>query len=128
MPIGARLAARDRALCARGGGYEMSPTVRRSATAVSILVAAALLLGAAMVATHSVSHNGQSCGSVVKPSDVEAFGPPGTNVRPCAGTHNADLGITLLLLLGAVVIIVVLARSRPGPSEEPRVAEKTATP
>ena len=106
----------------------MSPTVRRSATVISILLVAALLFGAARVATHSVDHNGQNCGSVVKPSDVEAFGPPGTNVRPCASTHNADLGVTLLLLLSAVVIVVVFARSRPGPLEESRVAEKTATP
>jgi hypothetical protein len=106
----------------------MSPTVRPSATVISILLVAALLFGAARVATHSVDHNGRNCGSVVKPSDVEAFGPPGTNIRPCAGTHNTDLGITLLLLLSAVVIVVVLLRARPGPLEESRVAGKSATP
>jgi hypothetical protein len=92
-----------------------------------MLLVAGLLFAAAGVATHSVDRNGLNCGSVVKPSDVEAFGPPDTNVRPCGGTHNTDLGITLLLLLSAGAIVVVLVRSRPRTSGDVRVAEDPAT-
>lgn len=104
----------------------LSPTIWRYATAISVLLVVGLLFAAAKIATHSVDRNGLNCGSVVKPSDVEAFGP-GTNVRPCGGTHDADLGMTLLLLLTAGVVIVVLVRCRPEVSDDQRVAENAAT-
>jgi len=59
-----------------------------------------------------------NCGSVVKPLDVEAFGPAGTNPRPCSSAHDADAGLVLALLATVAGVIVVVVRSRPGRPEK----------
>jgi hypothetical protein len=88
--------------------------VWRCATSVLLLLVLGLLFGAGKVAVRSVHRDHLNCGSVVKPLDVEAFGPPGTNPRPCEGSHNRDAGIALAGLVASGLVVVAVVRSRPG--------------
>lgn len=86
---------------------------------MSMLLVLGLLFGAGKVAVRSVYRDHLNCGSVVKPLDVEAFGPPRTNPRPCEGSHNRDAGIALAGLVASGLVIVAVVSSRPGKRGEP---------
>jgi hypothetical protein len=80
---------------------------------LAVVVASTLLLFAVGISVRSVHRNGASCGSLVKPRDLERFGPAGTNPRPCGGAHDAERGIALTLVVAAAlmpVLIVVTGR------------------
>jgi hypothetical protein len=94
---------------------------------VSTLLVLGLLFGAGKVAIRSVHRDHTNCGGVVKPLDVEAFGPPGTNPRPCEGSHNRDAGIALAGLVASAVVIVAVVRSRPGKRGERTTEAMTAS-
>jgi hypothetical protein len=80
---------------------------------MSMLIVVGLLFAATKVAVHAVHRDDLNCGSVVKPVDVEAFGTSGTNPRPCAGSHDGDLGIAVACLVASSLVIVAVVRSRP---------------
>lgn len=85
-----------------------------AASATALLLALALFSVAVRVSTRTFMRNGAPCGSVVKPIDAEVVGPPGTNPRPCEGTHATDTGIALALVAGAGALTFAVVRSRPG--------------
>jgi hypothetical protein len=87
-----------------------------------MLLVVGLLFAATKVAVHTVYRDHLNCGSAVKPVDVEAFGPAGTNPRPCAGSHDGDLGIALACLVASSLVIVAVVRSRRG-----RVAKEVSS-
>ena len=101
--------------------------VWRCAASVSMLLVLGLLFGTGKVANSSVHPDHTNCGSVVKPLDVEAFGPPGTNPRPCEGSHNRDAGIALACLVASGLVLVAVVRSRPGKRGERTTAAMTAS-
>jgi hypothetical protein len=105
-------------------GARERPTLWLCAASVSMLLVVGLLFGAGKVAVRSAYRDHLNCGSVVKPLDMEVVGPPGTNPRPCEGSHDGDLGIALACLGASGLVIVAVVRSRPGRRGE-RTTEAT---
>jgi hypothetical protein len=84
----------------------------RFAIGLTILLAVGLLAVAVDISFHTVHRDGVDCGSVVKPIDVKADGPPGTTSRPCSGAHNAAAVIALVLVTAVVGPVIVHRRLR----------------
>jgi hypothetical protein len=81
----------------------------RRAPAVAAVIFIFFAVGLSL---RSVHQNGRSCGSLLKPIDLEQNGPAGTNPRPCEGAHDIDLAIALALVATGVVGVIVSTRSR----------------
>jgi hypothetical protein len=79
-----------------------------------VILIVALLLVAVEVSVRDVHHNGENCGSFVKPRDMLVKGPAGTNPSPCAGTHAAvpDVALALLVVAGLVTVALIRSSSR----------------
>lgn len=84
------------------------------AAIAATLVAVTLLVVAVRISTRGVSRDRVSCGSVVKPIDIEEIGPPGTNPHPCSNAHDADTAVAVVLLIAASGLVIAVVRTRPG--------------
>jgi hypothetical protein len=91
--------------------------VGKIAMTASVCAVAALLAFGLTFALRPASRGGAHCGNVLMPTDVEQFGPAGTEPRPCRGSHDSDAQIAVLALVGAALIgtglAVRLALTRP---------------
>jgi membrane protease YdiL (CAAX protease family) len=116
--IGIGLAGVNRAKRAPAHVHKKLRKHWRAVATIAALAVLGVLFAAAHISLRTVSRDGVDCGSALKPIDAEAFGPAGTNPRPCSGAHDADAVVALALVAVAGVVVVVVVRSRPGRATE----------